>query len=177
MSWVRAMYWMRSMWCASLSSWSMLSLAARWRWNCLLFGEPGSRQTPGGERVEWVVRVCATAGRSEVTLNSGESFRQLLRFLRGFCELFLLPWYDRRTEPGRSVCVCRMKGIDREDLLRGSNWLGTAKFYVTEPSVLYACVCVYIRLLAGERHLTVGCWSPLLNRCLFTTREYCQKYT
>lgn len=38
---VRAMYWMRSMWCVSLSSWSMLSLAARCRWKCRRFGEPG----------------------------------------------------------------------------------------------------------------------------------------
>lgn len=40
-SWVRAMYWMRSTWCTSLSSWSMLSLAARCRWKWRLFGEPG----------------------------------------------------------------------------------------------------------------------------------------
>lgn len=39
---VRAMYWMRSMRCESLSSWSMLSLAARCRWKCRRFGEPGS---------------------------------------------------------------------------------------------------------------------------------------
>lgn len=47
MSWVRAMYWMRSMWCMSLSSWSMLSLAARCRRKCRLFGEPASH-TCGG---------------------------------------------------------------------------------------------------------------------------------
>lgn len=52
MSRVRAMYWMRSMWCVSLSSWSMLSLAARCRWNCLRFGEP-ERKT--GERFVVVV--------------------------------------------------------------------------------------------------------------------------
>lgn len=108
------------MWCASLSSWSMLSLAARWRWNCLLFGEPGSRQTWG--KSSELYKLCDS--RSEVTLNSGERFHQLLRFLGGFCDLFPVPWYDRRTDPGEAqgeVCVYRMKHIDREDLLRGSN--------------------------------------------------------
>lgn len=51
-SWVRAMYWMRSTWCTSLSSWSMLSLAARCRWKWRLFGEPGSHKGGGGKSSE-----------------------------------------------------------------------------------------------------------------------------
>lgn len=37
-----------------------------------------------------------------------------------------------------------MKGISRDDSLRGSNCLGKTDLCVTEPSVLYVCVSVCI---------------------------------
>lgn len=55
-------------------------------------------------RRAWIIRnkLCDSRQQpSEVTLNSQESFHQLLRFLEGFCDLCFVPWCNRR-----SVCVC-----------------------------------------------------------------------
>lgn len=148
------------MWCASLSSWSMLSLAARWRWNCLLFGEPEERALS--------CTSCVTAGRSEVT----KAFHQLSRSLRGFCALSLIPRCDRRPESRAS-----------RERMYGGDWRGAftqgLKLIWNDQTLRHwaiclvcVCVCVYIRLLAGKWHLTVGCWSPLLYCCLFTRRGF-----
>lgn len=91
MSWVRAMYWMRSTWCASPSSWSMLSLAARWRWKWRLFGEPSLHTwgvgVVGGGSGEPLI----SQKWEELSRHSGKDLHQpLAGVCPGFCFIYVV---------------------------------------------------------------------------------------
>lgn len=101
---------------------------------------------------------------------SDTQFRRKLPSTVEVSEGILVWWRDWAWGCAGRECVYRMKGIGREDLLRGSNWLGTTQLYVTEPSVSYVCVSVCIseskrpkaisQLVAGAPCLTIVCLPP-----------------
>lgn len=150
MSWVRAMYWMRSMWCVSLSSWSMLSLAARWRWNCLLFGEPGSHQTWG--KSSELCKLWASKSRQKWHVIQEKA--SINCFWGDFFYSFPVPWYDRRCANAEAVY-----------LLRGSagRIYSGAQFDLERPnftslshlSCTCVCLCVYP---THSRHKATHSW-------------------
>lgn len=163
------MYWMRSMWCVSLSSWSMLSLAARCRWNCLLFGEPGSHQTWGKS--------------SELCKLWTSKSRQKWHVIQEKASINCF-WGDFFLTLFRSHGMIEGVQMRRQCIYEGDRQGGFTqglKLTWKDQTLRHWAIClvrvyvsVYIRLIAGTRQLTVGCWSPLLNRCLFTMREHCQ---